>query len=278
MSEDFLKDLQYKQMIQHLKAMSSTEISKHLKAYGCSLTYDDIYEKLKTTYNDLLIADIIFESDTICDKGMPYPKSFIDEAVFEIASREVFEFTHYGLISSTIATLAAKPEKNDEVFDKIEEQFRKLFKTAKRFRVHSFDTMVYQINDGVDMMGILVDILNTWMEQGRAQNHYYKRIIDFVEKFLVVFPKTNDFSKVTLQYELAQAYLGMKSKKGEQLFLQLLKTHSDPTDVVFHYALAYLDDDEPRAMRILQRYQPILDKRSESYAFIQELKQDFQKR
>ena len=37
------------------------------------------------------------------------------------------------------------------------------------------------------------------------------------------------------------------------MFQKLLATHSDVTDVVLHYALAYLDDDEKRTRRVLER-------------------------
>jgi len=58
------------------------------------------------------------------------------------------------------------------------------------------------------------------------------------------------------------------------MFQKLLATHSDVTDVVLHYALAYLDDDEKRARRILERYASRLDKESPAYEEIQELKKD----
>ena len=69
-------------------------------------------------------------------------------------------------------------------------------------------------------------------------------------------------------------YPSIKSKKGEQMFQKLLATHSDVTDVVLHYALAYLDDDEKRTRRLLERYASRLDKESPAYEEIQELKKD----
>ena len=81
-----------------------------------------------------------------------------------------------------------------------------------------------------------------------------------------------------LQYEQAQAYLTLNSVKGEQLFLKLLKTHSDPTDVILHYGLAYLDDDEEKTRKIFLRYQNKLDKKSESYDIIMDILQDLERR
>ncbi len=77
-----------------------------------------------------------------------------------------------------------------------------------------------------------------------------------------------------MQYEQGQAYIAMKSKKGEQLYQKLLKTHKDPTEVVLHYALSYLDDDEKKACSILKRYTNKLDPKSESYEEIQALKKE----
>ena len=134
--------------------------------------------------------------------------------------------------------------------------------------------MMYQVNDGLDMIGVVTFLLDLLMEQGRRDKEQYRVLIAFVDKFLHVFSKTSDFFRVGMQYEQAKAYIALKSKKGEQMFQKLLATHCDVTDVVLHYALAYLDDDEKRTRRLLERYASRLDKESPAYEEIQELKKD----
>ena len=75
-------------------------------------------------------------------------KAFIDEAVLEIARREDFGFTHYGLISDAILDLMEQG--SEQVAADLLEQFRLLFKTAKRFHIDSLEAMMYQVNDGLD--------------------------------------------------------------------------------------------------------------------------------
>ena len=77
--------------------------------------------------------------------------SFIDEAVLEIARREDFDFTHYGLISDAI--LDVMEQGSEQVAADLLEQLRLLFKTAKKFKIDSLEAMMYQVNDGLDMIG-----------------------------------------------------------------------------------------------------------------------------
>lgn len=272
MKELYLQNDKAQNMVKKIRGMRSEEINTHLKELGCTLTCEDIRVRLQATYNDLAVADAIFQTQTIDDSQASFPKAFIDEAVLEIARREPFDFTHYGLISDAILDLMEQGSKH--VADDLLEQFRLLFKTAKRFKADSLEAMMYQVNDGLDMIGVVTFLLDLLMEQGRADKEQYRTLIAFVDKFLTVFSRTSDFFRVGMQYEQAQAYIALKSKKGEQMFQKLLHIHSDFTDVVLHYALAYLDDDEKRTRRILERYASQLDKESPAYEVIQELKKD----
>lgn len=272
MNQIYLQKATYEQMMEQIKKMSKEDIDQHLHALGCTIGYDVIADRLSRTYNELAVSDMIFSEDKISDEHCVFPKTFIDEAVLEIAKRENYPFTHYGIISEQIAVLMERHQVKDA--QEMLTQFRLLFKSAKHFAIPSIETMIYQVNDGVDMFGAIVAMLDIWMIHGRSDTRYYKEITSFVDKFLTVFPKTSDVLKVTLLYEQAQAYIAMKSSKGEQLFQRLLKTHKDPTDVVLHYALAYLDEDEKKAAHILKRYHHLLDENSESYAIIEELKED----
>lgn len=272
MKELYLQKDKTQDMVNKIRGMRREEIDMHLTKLGCTLTCEDIRKRLQTTYNDLAVADAIFETQTIDDTHALFPKTFIDEAVLEIARREDFDFTHYGLISDAI--LDVMEQGSEQVAADLLEQLRLLFKTAKKFKIDSLEAMMYQVNNGLDMIGVVTLLLDLLMEQGRRDKEQYRVLIAFVDKFLTVFSKTSDFFRVGMQYEQAQAYIALKSKKGEQMFQKLLATHSDVTDVVLHYALAYLDDDEKRARRILERYASRLDKESPAYEEIQELKKD----
>ena len=104
-----------KEEIDYLKIytfLSKEEIEKQLHALGCKLGYDEIKEKLNDTYNDLAVSDMIFETQTIDDTNTVYPKGFIDEAVLEIAKREDYSFTHYGIISDRILDIMGNGKEN----------------------------------------------------------------------------------------------------------------------------------------------------------------------
>lgn len=269
--------ISYDMMMQQLVQMSKEEIQRHLLELGCSWNYEKIQCELEMTYNDLSISDRIFEVCFIHDEDSAYSKSFIDEAILEIAKRESFSFIHYGIISYSIVNTMNSTVDRIKQVDELEELFRSLFKTAKKFKIDSLETMVYQINDGVDMMSVIAHLLDSMMSLGRVNEVYYRRITGFVDKYLAIFPKTSDLVCVMLQYEQAQAYIALKSKKGEQMFQHLLTTHSDITDVVLHYALAYIDDDEPKALKIIQRYANVIDKKSESYQILCDISEDCKK-
>lgn len=275
MQHVYLQKKSYEQMLEHLPRLSKEEISQHLKSLGCFLSYQEIYEQLLLTYNDLAVSDRIFENYTICDDTTEYPKTFIDEAVLEIAKRETFPFPHYGLISSSIDVLIQQDEYE---VSRLLEQYRLLFKMAKYFQITSLEGISYQINDGVDMLSATMILLDRLMYQGRKDKQAYLELISFVDKFLAVFCKSSDVLRISLLYEQAQAYIAVRSSKGEQLFKQLLKTHGDPTDVVLHYGLAYLDDDEQKALKIFERYRTLLRKDSEAYEVIQEIKKEYIKK
>lgn len=273
MEQVYLQQMSYDEMMVQLKTMPKDIINLHLKSLGCTYTYDDLKKQLESSYNELAIADSIFETQEINDKHSIVPKSFVDEVVLEITYRETYTMTHYGSISCAIEALVQSSLDADGIRN-LQAQFQKLFKTAKQFHIQSLEAMMYQVNDGIDMLSALTFLLDEMMIKGREDKQYYKDIVTFVDKYLSVFSKTSDFLKVTLLYEQAQAYIALKSKKGEQLFLELLATHSDVSDVVLHYALAYLDDDERKALKIIQRYESKLDKENESYRILQDIKND----
>lgn len=268
-----IEKVPYQVMLEQLSQMPKEEINRHLDTLGCKWDYDQIHQQLETTYNDLQVADVIFSNGHIDDCNSCYPKSFIDEAVYEIATRESFSFTHYGIIARE---LEQAMEQHDVT--KQEQIFRKLLKLAKQFSLTSMEGIMYEVNDGIDLLSYLAQMLDEMQQQARIERTYAKKIVDFIEKYGKVFTNTSPFTKVMLQYEQAQAYILLRSSKGEQMFKQLLKTHSDPTDVVLHYGLAYLDDDSKKTLKIFNQYQRLLDPKSESYEEISEVKHEIERR
>ena len=120
------------------------------------------------------------------------------------------------------------------------------------------------------------DMLDIMMQEGRNDFSLYERIVKFVEKYLQVFTNTSEMVKMMLFYEQAQAYVAMHSSKGEKMFLDMLKTYRDKTEVVLHYGLAYIDDDVEKTLRIFKKYESLLDEESDSYEIIRQIQRDEQ--
>lgn len=268
-----IEKIPYQMMLEQLSQMSKDEITRHLDALGCKWNYDQIHQQLETTYNDLQVADVIFQQFQIDDTSSCYSKNFIDEAVYEIALRESFPFTHYGILARELENAT-----HEHDIEKEEQCYRKLLKLAKQFSLTSMEGIMYQVNDGIDLLSDLAQMLDEMQQKARENRDYAKRIVDFIDKYLKIFTNTSSFTKVMLQYEQAQAYILLHSTKGEQIFKHLLKTHSDPTDVVLHYGLAYLDDDSKKTLKIFNQYQRLLDPKSESYEEITEVKREIERR
>lgn len=272
MNEQYLKELAYQDMVKAIKKMTSKEITMQLQKMQCCLSYEDIAARLAKTYNDLAVADAIFEQYEIIEAR--YPKTFIDEVVLEIAQREKFGFLHYGLLSTRIRDIMELNIDHKAKLAEAQMLFRKLCQCAKIFKQTALEAMIYEVNDGVDLYAYLMQLLDDMMVEARSNRNYCKTIISFTEKLLSTFTNSSPFLRISIQYEQANAYIVMKSKKGEMMYQQLLTSHSDPCDVVFHYALAYLDDDEQKAIRILQKNKKYWDEKSEAYEMILSILKD----
>lgn len=257
----------YNVMCLQLSKMSKEEIQRHLELLGCTWSYDKIKEELQLVYNELRISDRIFQECKIQNDNSPYTIDFIDEVVLEVTKREKFPFVHYGRIS-TVIDEAIQVQKGLALVFTLLEQFEKLIDTAKYFKQTSLEVMMYEVNDRIDLLGALALLLDELLQAGRYDAQYYHRIIHFVDAYLAVFTKTSEEVETMLYYEQATAYVAIHSPKGEQLFKRLLETYRDQTDVVLHYGLAYLDDDETRTLRIFKRYKHLLNKESDAYDII----------
>lgn len=261
-------------LCEQIKKMSKEELCRHLKELGCTWSYERIYNELANTLDDLSVSDKIFEECKIDDSKSCYSLDFIDEAVLEISNREQFPFLHYGKIGNALTELLDKKIPENEKIDDMETLFRNLMKSAKHFQVTSLESLVYEINDGMDMLGTLAYMLDIMMQEGRKDSSMYERIVRFVDKYLQIFTKTGEMVKMMLMYEQAQAYVAMHSSKGEKMFLDMLKTYRDKTEVILHYGLAYIDDDIEKTLRIFKKYEYLLNEESDSYEIIRQIQQD----
>ena len=158
----------------------------------------------------------------------------------------------------------------------METLFRSLMKSLSSFKKLLLEGLVYRVNDSMDMLGTLAYMLDIMMQEGRNDASLYERIVKFVEKYLQVFTNTSEMVKMMLFYEQAQAYVAMHSSKGEKMFLDMLKTYRDKTEVVLHYGLAYIDDDVEKTLRIFKKYESLLDEESDSYEIIRQIQRDEQ--
>lgn len=255
------------------------EILQEYKVLGCTYTLEELQDLLQKNYNELAVADLIFSTFTIDDTNSKYAKEFIDLGLVRIIELEpIYKFQHYGIFIQNIESIMNAERTEKEKVNAYEEQFAKFFKMAKHFNLDNFDSMMYMINDGLDLQAIMIAYLDDVMELGRMDSPtYYHKIIAFVERFRKEFNKVNEYFDLALSYEYAQTLIALGNKKGEKIFLDLLEKHNDKTDVILHYALSYIDADEKKAMRIVNKYNHLLNKESDAYEIIMEMKEDVEK-
>lgn len=263
----------YEQMVVEVQQMTKEELTKNLRLLGCKLGYTEINNKLKGVWNDLAVADELFSVYHIDDTNSCYTKEFVDEAVLYIATHEIYSFQHYGIISTKIRELRHDPLQYEACY----EAYLALISLAQQFQLHSLEWMVYYVNDGVDLIGACIELLDRMMEAGRRQPIWLTHVVSFIHTYLQVFDQTNDLLSVCLQYEMAKAYIGLHDARGDQIFKKLLKKHFDKTDVVLHYMLAYLDDDRQKVRKIYQQYHALITNKSDSYSIIQDVMSEFKK-
>lgn len=254
------------------------EILQEYKVLGCTSTLEELQDLLQKNYNELAVADHIFNTFTIDDEPSAYAKEFIDLGLLRIIElAPIYKFQHYGIFINHIEKLINSELSEKDKVTAYEEQFAKFFKMAKTFTLDNFDSMMYMINDGLDLQGIIIAYLDDLMELGRKEASYYHKIITFVERFRKEFTKVNEYLSIALEYEYAQTLVALGNKKGEKIFLELLEKHNDKTDVILHYALSYVDADEKKALRIIHKYAHLLNKESDAYEIVMEMKEDVEK-
>ncbi len=270
--------MEREKMLDEIQKMELDQIMDLLHQFGCEYDVDTIVEKLSNTWNDLSVNDEIFNTFEIKEEVNGMSCDFVDEAIYEIMTRFAkFDFMHYGVFSNQVSELADLMMDEEGKVERLRELFQAFFKMCKKFKCNQFEGMIYQVNDGLDLYSVVVDYLDQCMEMGRMKDRkYYQYILDFVERFRKQFPVISPFLDFNLSCEQAQVLVALKNPKGEKMFLDLLKNHHDFTEAVFHYALAYIDDQPSKALRILRKYEKDIQKESESYELYQQVIADLQ--
>lgn len=263
------KEDKLKAMWRDLPTMDQEEIMKQLRKLHVEISYDEIVQRLATTYDDLQVADAIFETYPVDDTNSPYPKEFVDEAITKIARIESFPFTHYGILSQDILELHEVLCSDEQRCHRLQELFTKLFQLCKRFKLDNFDNLVYTINDSCDMGKEFLHYLSLLQKQDTMEAH--RQVTQMVDRFFQVFAQMNPFIEEQISYHQATSYIAMKSSKGEKMFVALMKEVPDTTEVVYRYGMSYYKMDKKRTKTIFERYRKELHKDSEFYDKIQKI-------
>lgn len=260
-----------KAMWKALPTMGQEEIMTQLRLLKVEMPYEEIVQRLAATYDDLLVADAIFERYPVDDSQSAYPKEFVDEAVTKIARAESFPFTHYGILSQDIIELDTVLLSDEQRMQRLQDIFTKLFQLCKRFKLDNFDNLVYTINDQCDMGKEFLAYLSLLQKQSTTEAH--RQVIQMVDRFFQVFAQMNPYMEEQLSYSQARSYIALKSSKGEKMFITLMKEVPDTTEVVYYYGMSYYHLDKKRTKTIFERYRKELHKDSSYYDKIQKIKQ-----
>lgn len=261
------KQEKLKAMYQDLPKMDQAEIMRQLQILKVDMPYDEIVQRLAATYDDLQVADAIFEGYPVDDTNSPYPKEFVDEAITRIAREEAFSFTHYGIISQDLIDLHDVLLSDEQRSKRMHELFTQLFQLCKRFKLDNFDNLVYTINDQCDMGKEFIAYLTCLQKLNTMEAH--RQVTQMADRFFQIFAQMNPYIEEQVSYRQAASYIAMKSSKGEKMFLSLMKEVPDTTEVIYHYGMSYYTIDKKRTKTIFERYRKELHKDSEYYDKVQ---------
>lgn len=252
-----------------MPSMGKEQLMKELQLLQVSVSYDEIVKLLSQTYNDLQVADHIFEVCKIDDSKSQYPKEFVDEAITKIARDETFGFVHYGVISQDLQSLHELFLSENVLLNGKRTAFTQFFAMCKRFQLDHFDALVYTVNDSLDMGKEMLQFLNLLQKKENIECH--REATQFVDRFFQIFAQVNPWLEEQLQYAQATSYIAMKSAKGEKLFQAMLKQVPDETEVIYRYGLAYQKSDPKRMRSVYEKYRKQMREDSEFYCKIQRL-------
>lgn len=251
-----------KKMWNDLDAMSEDDLMKELSVLHVDASIEELLQRLALTYNDLAVADWIFDTYPVDDSNSPYPKEFVDEAITKLARFHEFTFTHYGIISQDLQALHDPMLSKRSRIEKKKECFQKFFQLCKKFKLDYFDNVVYTIHDDLDMGIEILQYLNELQARNEKEDH--RCVLQTIERFFQTFSKMNPWIEEQLQYEQAESLVVMKSSKGEKLFQQLLEEASDPTEALYRYVDSVQTDQKKQAS-LIKKYHKYIEKDSEYY-------------
>lgn len=255
------KQAKLKKMWKNLPSMTNKEMMEELKLLGVKQSYEEIVQALSKTYDDLQVADHIFETCTIDDAKSQYPKEFVDEAVLKIAQQEDFGFQHYGVITQNIQALQDPFLSKELIYERSKVYFQQFLSLCKKFKVDNFDAFVYTINDQFDMGKAVLSYLSFLQEQHRD----HREVAQYIDRFFQIFTQVNAWLDEQLQFLQASSLIALKSSKGEKMFQSFIQNFVDVTECIYRYMLAYTSIDKKKMLGIYERNRKLLQKDSEFY-------------
>lgn len=256
------KNEKLKKMWNDIDRMSEEELISELKVLHVTADLSELIKRLSQTYNDLAVADWVFETYPVDDTNSSYPKEFVDEAITKLARLHEFPFTHYGIISQDLQAAYDPMISQAQKIAKRQECIQRFLHMCKKFQLDYFDNVVYTVHDDLDMGKELLQYLNNLQKRNEKEDH--RIVLQTIERFFQTFSMMNPWIEEQLQYEQAESLIKMKSSKGEKQFQQLLKQASDPTEALYHYMQSY-PDDRKKQESLRKRYGSYIDKESEFY-------------
>lgn len=264
------KDEKLKLMWKDLPSMTKEELMKQLEILHVGASYEDICAQLAETYNDLSVADALFETYPIDDKDSIYPKEFVDEAVTKIAHMENFSFTHYGIISEGLYELHGVMMSDMQRMEKMQDYIHRFFHLCKHFKLDNFDSLVYTIHDDLDMAKEILTYTTLLQKVNTKESH--REVVQTVDRFFQIFAQMNPWIEEQLSYQQAASYIALKSSKGEKMFQSMLKEYPDTTEVIYRYGMSFYTIDKKRTKSIFERYRKQMQKDSDFYTEIQKVR------
>lgn len=255
------KEQKLKMMYTDLAVMNKEQILEQFQLLGCLLPYEDIVKKLRQSYNDLQIADELFATYNIDDSTCKYPKEFIDEGLVWIARHEVFPFLHYGAFAYQLQELMETMLAEAQKLQKEEQLYQQFFKTMRQFQVDNYDALIYAVHDPIDLGSCILTYLQRRCKT--LDKEQLRLVINFVDRFFQIFSSINPYMEEQLLYKQATAYILIKSRKGDTMFMEFLSQHPDRSEVLFHYLNALLLIDKKRAKTTYERNHKLIQSDSD---------------
>lgn len=250
--------------------MSSTDINDLLKKMNIKITYDEIYLKLQNCFNELEVADYIYDNNDIDTKI--YPLETIDEIIITMCKTLEFDFLHYGIIENKIYDSMENDMSIELRLDLCYEQILEFLNSCKKFKLNNFDAIMYQVNDGFDLQTFINNYLDECREIANKKSKYIENMIVITREILKQFDIMNDFFVNDLNVMQATAYIIKgEDKIGDKMFHRIIKNCDDKAIITLQHAMAYMDINASRTKTILKNNMDILMKNKDVMDMVKEI-------